>query len=61
MQESIEMFKLERGAKAITSIDAASWFPVNTSSNFQICESVSGNVSIFKIFLMDMFYKGQSL
>lgn len=50
MQESIEMFNLERGAKAIASIEAASWFPVNTASNFQVHESVPGDVSILNIF-----------
>jgi len=46
MQESIEMFKLERGSKAIASIEAASWFPINTASNPQVHESVPSDVSI---------------
>jgi len=46
MQESIEMFKLERGPKAIASIESASWFPINTASNSQVHESVSSDVSI---------------
>lgn len=48
MQESIKEFPLERGAKAIASIEAASWFPVNiTSSSSQLRESVSSDVSIW--------------
>lgn len=49
MQE-FKRFKLERGAKAIACIEAASWFPVNTASNFQVRESVPSDVSIFNIF-----------
>ncbi|CAL1678010.1 unnamed protein product [Lasius platythorax] len=46
IQESIKEFNLERGTKAIASIEAASWFPVNTtSSNSQRCESVSSDIS----------------
>lgn len=41
------MFNLERGAKAIESIEAASWFPVITASNSQVRESVPSDVSIF--------------
>ncbi|XP_033314964.1 methionyl-tRNA synthetase 1 isoform X1 [Bombus vancouverensis nearcticus] len=33
IQDSIEEYKFERGSKAIFSIQAVSWFPVNTSSN----------------------------
>lgn len=40
------MLKLERGAKAIASIEAASWFPVNTASNFQVHQSVPDDVSV---------------
>ncbi|KMQ99403.1 methionyl-trna cytoplasmic [Lasius niger] len=46
IQESIKEFNLERGTKAIASIEAASWFPVNTtSSSSQRCESVSSDIS----------------
>ncbi|XP_029666465.1 methionine--tRNA ligase, cytoplasmic [Formica exsecta] len=46
IQESIKEFPLERGAKAIASIEAASWFPVNIiSSNSQFRESVSSDIS----------------
>ncbi|KAM0727801.1 Methionine--tRNA ligase, cytoplasmic [Formica fusca] len=46
IQESIKEFPLERGAKAIASIEAASWFPVNIiSSNSQLRESVSSDIS----------------
>ncbi|KAL0105250.1 hypothetical protein PUN28_016717 [Cardiocondyla obscurior] len=46
IKESIEMFNLERGVKAIASIEAASWFPVNTISNFQGREPVPGDPSV---------------
>ncbi|XP_050446972.1 methionine--tRNA ligase, cytoplasmic [Cataglyphis hispanica] len=46
IQESIKEFPLERGAKAIASIEAASWFPVNiASSSSQLRESVSSDIS----------------
>ncbi|XP_077270556.1 methionyl-tRNA synthetase 1 isoform X1 [Temnothorax americanus] len=48
IKESIEMFNLERGAKAIASIEAASWFPVNTASNSQVHESVPSDISSTK-------------
>ncbi|XP_070163017.1 methionine--tRNA ligase, cytoplasmic [Polyergus mexicanus] len=49
IQESIKEFSLERGAKAIASIEAASWFPVNIiSSNLQLCESISSDISLTK-------------
>lgn len=41
------MFNLERGAKAIASIEVASWFPINTASNFQVRESVPDDVSVW--------------
>lgn len=46
IQESIKEFILERGTKAITSIQAASWFAVNATSNSsQLRESVSSDIS----------------
>ncbi|KAL6441396.1 hypothetical protein ACFW04_003548 [Cataglyphis niger] len=45
IQESIKEFPLERGAKAIASIEAASWFPVNIANSSQRCESVSSDIS----------------
>lgn len=54
MQESIKEFNLERGTKAIASIEAASWFPVNTtSSSSQRCESVSSDVSVWRFIYRD--------
>lgn len=43
------MFNLERGAKTIASIEAASWFPVNTALNFQVRESVPDDVNVLNI------------
>ncbi|XP_011262093.1 methionine--tRNA ligase, cytoplasmic isoform X2 [Camponotus floridanus] len=46
IQESIKEFNLERGARAIASIEAVSWFPVNaTSNNSQLCKPVSSDIS----------------
>ncbi|KAH0955052.1 hypothetical protein HN011_005185 [Eciton burchellii] len=45
IQESIKEFKLERGAKAIASIEATSWFPANAVPNSRINESVSNDVN----------------
>ncbi|XP_072745898.1 methionine--tRNA ligase, cytoplasmic [Anoplolepis gracilipes] len=46
IQESIKEFNLERGPRAIASIEATSWFPVNaTSSSSQLCESVPNDTS----------------
>ncbi|EZA60354.1 Methionyl-tRNA synthetase, cytoplasmic [Ooceraea biroi] len=45
IQESIKEFNLERGAKAVASIEAASWFPVNAVSNSRVSESVSSDVN----------------
>ncbi|XP_018339699.1 PREDICTED: methionine--tRNA ligase, cytoplasmic isoform X1 [Trachymyrmex septentrionalis] len=54
IKESIEMFKLERGSKAIASIEAASWFPINTASNPQVHESVPSDISPTKEKEMDI-------
>lgn len=45
IQESLKEFNLERGAKAIASIEAASWFPVNAVSNSRLNEAVSSDAS----------------
>jgi hypothetical protein len=44
------MFKFERGAKAIASIEIASWFPVNSALSSQVHESVPADVSSLNIF-----------
>ncbi|XP_012534645.1 methionine--tRNA ligase, cytoplasmic [Monomorium pharaonis] len=48
IEESVKMFKFERGAKAIASIEAASWFPVNSALNFQVRESVPADINLTK-------------
>lgn len=68
MQDSIKEFNFERGVKAIASIEATSWFPINAVSNSRIRESISSDVSnfdifnIFKIimFLIDFFLLNKS-
>ncbi|XP_067213985.1 methionine--tRNA ligase, cytoplasmic [Linepithema humile] len=45
IQESIKEFNFERGVKAIASIEAASWFPINVASNPRIRESISSDIS----------------
>ncbi|XP_014475977.1 PREDICTED: methionine--tRNA ligase, cytoplasmic isoform X2 [Dinoponera quadriceps] len=46
IQESIKEFDLVRGAKAIASIEAASWFPVNAVTNAQVRqESLLSDIS----------------
>ncbi|XP_020291660.1 methionine--tRNA ligase, cytoplasmic isoform X2 [Pseudomyrmex gracilis] len=49
VQESIKMcvkeFKLERGTKAVASIEAASWFPSNTNSSCRVRNLASSDLS----------------
>lgn len=45
IQESLKEFKLERGLKAILSIQAGSWFPVNTVVTSRSCKTVSSDIS----------------
>lgn len=45
-QESLKEFKLKRGLKAIVSIQAASWFPINSYTGGTLTKSLPNEVSI---------------
>lgn len=45
IQDSLKMFSLERGLKAITSIQAGSWFPVNSTLTAKSCKSTANELS----------------
>ncbi|XP_076766994.1 methionyl-tRNA synthetase 1 [Xylocopa sonorina] len=45
IQDSIKEYKFERGLKAILSIQAVSWFPVNSTLSSQHCKPTASDVS----------------
>ncbi|XP_043674180.1 methionine--tRNA ligase, cytoplasmic [Vespula pensylvanica] len=45
IQDSLKVFSLERGLKAITSIQAGSWFPVNSTKS---CKSTTNELNLVK-------------
>lgn len=45
IQDSIKEYKFERGLKAISSIQAVSWFPINTIQNFRSPKSADIQLS----------------
>ncbi|KAK2583490.1 hypothetical protein KPH14_009453 [Odynerus spinipes] len=48
IQDSLKMFSLERGLKAITSIQAGSWFPVNSTLTAKSCKLTASELNSIK-------------